>query len=96
MGWRNGLQNQALISLEFHFHIERHSHGLVEVLLLRRQWMWWVGAIPMNWWVQDFGGLWICTEEFFGGGVGVRVLYAGNFLFCRICWSMKMEHNSYI
>ena len=24
--------------------------------------------MPMTWWVQDFVELWICTEEFFGGG----------------------------
>ena len=28
----------------------------------------------MTWWVQDFGGLWICTKEFFGGRVGVLFL----------------------
>jgi hypothetical protein len=36
--------------------------------------MWWVGAISMTWWVQDFSGLWICTEEFFGGRIGVLIL----------------------
>jgi hypothetical protein len=36
--------------------------------------MWWVGAIPMTWWVQDFSGLWICTKEFFGGWIGVLFL----------------------
>jgi hypothetical protein len=36
--------------------------------------MWWVGAIPMTWWVQYFSGLWICTEEFFGGTIELLFL----------------------